>query len=249
MILTNRFVQKLHFKGIVRLGLIAEVHTSGFEQIDLELGALFKSATLDELKSFELAPYMRGSMQQRERIVRVAEYCARRQPGDFLEIGCYVGETTKILAEIARKYHRRVIAVDPWEPGTQNCVGWEYNAFLQKVEPYADIVDIVRASSLNRETIALIKERALCFAFIDGLHTYSACLSDIQTVAHCQGIIVVDDILWNDEVMFAFRRGAYLTHRFAIHHPLCREGYLVPYNQRTQAILSTEYLDEKIHER
>jgi predicted O-methyltransferase YrrM len=212
----------------LRARSISKVYTSAFEQVDPKLGDILQDMTRGEPQSVELAPHRHGSIELKERVACVAELCAERWPGDFVEIGCYVGETTKKLAKVAEQYRRRLIAVDPWMAGTQNCEGWEYDAFLRNIEPYMDSVDIVRASSLDRKTIALIKARTLSFAFVDGLHTYSACLSDIQTTSHCEGIIGVDDILWDNEIMLAFRRGAHLTHRTAIHHSLCREGYLLP---------------------
>ncbi len=73
----------------------------------------------------------------------------------------------------------------------------------------------------------MAKRRLLSFAFIDGLHTYAACLSDIRTVSHTLGAIAVDDIRYMDELMFAFRRGAYITGRIPLHLAMCREGYLI----------------------
>jgi len=227
--LRSHRLPELRFQAMEKLGLIPEVRNPDFEPLDPELKAILDRATTDEYASFKLATHMHGSNQQRQRIALIAELCAQRYPGDLVEIGAYIGQTTVRLAEVARKYHRRVIAVDPWEPGTQNCEGWEYDAFLQNIEPYADIVDVVRASSLDKSTKALIAKRPLCFAFVDGLHTYDACLSDICTVAHA-GIIVVDDVLWSDELMRAFRHGAYKTRRIPVHHPLCREGYLIRAN-------------------
>lgn len=173
-------------------------------------------------------PHTYGHVQQIERLSKIADYCAQKYKGDFIEIGCYIGETTKHFCELAKKYHRRVVAVDPWEAGSQNCDGWEYNRFMENMKPYLTVLDVVRASSLNKKTMNLIKSRKFCFAFVDGLHTFSACLSDILTVSHTFGIIAVDDILWNNDILLAFERGAYITSRIPIHHKLCREGYLLP---------------------
>ncbi len=175
----------------------------------------------------DLAPNGRGSVHQRSRIAQVAEYCAQGWGGDIIEIGCWVGATTHKLAEVARRYNRRVVAVDPWEIGTQNCKGGEYEKFLSAIEGYEDIVDIVRLSSLDQKAINLIKKRSFCFAFVDGLHTYEACLSDIQTVSHCQGVIAVDDILWSPKVEQAFFEGATIINRQKLHLPTLREGYLL----------------------
>ncbi|NEO52692.1 MAG: hypothetical protein F6K54_06135 [Okeania sp. SIO3B5] len=172
--------------------------------------------------------FNRGSFHQRQRITRVAEYCVETWTGDLIEIGCFKGETTKLLAEVAQKYNRRLIAVDPWEIGTQNCQGGEYETFLKNIEPYKSNVDIVRLSSLDKKAIELIKNRELCFAFVDGLYTYDACLSDIKTVDHCQGVIAVDDLLWSPEVDSAFHKGAEVTKSRKLYLPICREGYLLP---------------------
>ncbi|MGD1808728.1 class I SAM-dependent methyltransferase [Dapis sp. BLCC M126] len=172
--------------------------------------------------------FNQGSLHQHQRIARVAEYCVQIWPGDLIEIGCFIGETTKLLAEVAQKYNRRLMAVDPWELGTQNCRGGEYEAFLKNIEPYKANVDIVRLSSLDQKAISLIKNRELCFAFVDGLHTYDACLSDIKTVDHCQGVIAVDDLLWSPEVDSAFHKGAEIIQSRKLYLPICREGYLLP---------------------
>ncbi|MGK7922409.1 MAG: class I SAM-dependent methyltransferase [Trichodesmium sp.] len=171
--------------------------------------------------------FNRGSFHQRQRVAKVAEYCVQTWDGDLIEIGCFQGETTKLLAEVAQKYNRRLMAVDPWAIGTQNCQGGEYETFLKNIEPYKANVDIVRLSSLDKKAIELIKNRELCFAFVDGLHTYDACLSDIKTVAHYQGVIAVDNILWNPEVDSAFHKGAEIIQSRKLYLPICREGYLL----------------------
>lgn len=170
---------------------------------------------------------LQGSIHQSARIASVAEYCAKGWPGDFIEIGCFLGGTTVKLAEVAKKYNRRMIALDPWQLGTQNCHGGEYETFLKTTEQYRDVIDIVRSDSLLPETIAQIKNKQLCFAFVDGLHTYEACLQDIQTVAHCSGIIAVDDTTWSPDVVRAFREGAALTNRNYLCIPVLRESYLL----------------------
>lgn len=217
------------------LRLTTKVRTGDFDYGELrEIYKILEDTTEREclFGTKDWYPHRYGRTQQIERISKVADYCAKKYGGDFIEIGSYLGETTKQLAEQARKHSRRVIAVDPWEAGTQNCEGWEYDQFMANMKPYMDILDIVRASSLDQRTINLIKSRKLCFAFVDGLHTYSACLSDILTVSHTLGIIAVDDILWDNNIMLAFRRGAHITSRIPIHHKLCREGYLIPQQKR-----------------
>lgn len=169
-----------------------------------------------------------GGEHQKSRIRIVAEYCLSVCPGDIIEIGCYIGETTRILAEVARANGRRVIAVDPWESGTQNCTGVEYERFLANIKEYADCVDILRLSSFSPEAIQYVKQRKLAMAFVDGLHTYDAALSDIRTVSHCAGIIAVDDVSYGAEVMLAMRHAAHELTKKAVYLPSAKEGYLVP---------------------
>jgi len=189
-------------------------------------------AILAELTTEEPATFKRekrwtwGCQQQRARIARIADYCANRWPGDLTEIGCYVGGNTKILAQTARKYGRRVIAIDPWETGTQDCKGGEYEIFLRNMEPYLDIVSIVRFRSQSPYAAAVLAAAGLCFAIIDGLHTYAGCLSDIRAVNHAR-VIMVDDALWCKGVQRAVNVGASEINREVIRHRLCREAYLV----------------------
>ncbi len=179
-------------------------------------------------ESLNVATCSRGSIHQRERIAQVAEYCLKGWSGDLIEIGCFQAEITVKLAEVAQKYDRKIIALGNWELGTDNNQREDYDTFLKNIEPYKDVVDIIRLSSLDEQAIAQVKNRELCFAFVDGLHTYDTCLKDIETVAHCQGIIAVDNLLWCADVESAFQKGAEIIQRSKLYLPLCREGYLVP---------------------
>lgn len=177
-----------------------------------------------------------GHLGNRARVTRVAEYCAQKYPGDIVEIGVLHGETHWILAEIAEKYGKRTIAVDPFASENPRYVrdgyGKNYRqCFLDNVEDWKDIIDMVEMSSLDPEAIAYLKKRPLCFAYVDGLHTYDACYSDILAVGHCAGIIAVDDIhiadQINDLMMTAFWDGAVKLGRVPMDNSLAREGYLI----------------------
>jgi hypothetical protein len=145
--------------------------------------------------------YARGSAKQRERVWFVAEQCAKVYPGDLIEIGAYHGETTVGLCRIAKLYNRRVIVVDPYEPGTQNVdTGNEYQTFLNNTSEFRDLIDHYKMSSLDPHVIEAIKNRPLCFAFVDGLHNYEAATSDLKAVSHTEGVIALDDVTWSSEV-------------------------------------------------
>ena len=168
-----------------------------------------------------------GGTGLESRLIPVARYCAERFLGDLVEIGCQFGDTTVKLAGIARVYDKRVVAVDPWEKGTQNCrTGREYDEFLRKTHRFEDIVDVVRLSSFSPGAVEYVRGRDLCFAYVDGLHTYDACLSDIQATAHCAGVIAVDDVNIA-RVRRAFLDGAVATGRVPLFGASPKMGYLV----------------------
>ncbi len=231
--ISSSVARKIYLKSRERFlnsfSMVSQVKNTGLNKEGSEIYRILESRVEKEKKKDPNDPSIHsyGRVQQIERIASVAEYCAQKYEGDFVEIGCYIGQTTRELARVAKAYGRRVIAVDPWEQGTQDCNSNEYDRFLESIKPYASVVDIVRRSSLDKKTKAAVKSRKLCFASVDGLHTYQACLSDILTVKHTLGIIAVDDVSWDSEVMLAFERGAYLTARTPIWQKLCREGYLV----------------------
>lgn len=167
-----------------------------------------------------------GGTQQGARLKGVAEYCIANFPGDLIEIGCYSGVTTLALATIAQSAGRRVIALDPWAEDSHI-----YDVFLQYIQEYRDIIDVIRLSSQDHKAIARIRKRGLTFAFIDGLHTYNAALTDIVTVGHCAGVIAVDDVSYKcepEDLRPAFLDGARAIGRAVYWHPKCREGYLLP---------------------
>jgi len=173
-----------------------------------------------------------GHFGNRPRLQMVAEYCAKHWPGDLVEIGVLHGTTTKLFAQIAREHDRRVIAVDPFDVKSPRYGDDYYQYFLDNIEPWKDIVDVVKLSSMSAEAIEYVKERPLCFAYVDGLHTYDACYSDILAVGHCNGIIAVDDIHikynYADAIRRAFWDGAVTLSKIPLDNSLSREGYLIP---------------------
>lgn len=169
-----------------------------------------------------------GEIQQRERIQAVAEFVALEHAGDFVEIGCLHGSTTVLLADVARRFGRRVLAIDPFELGTQNCFGGEFEIFMRTIEPYADVIDFYRLRSDDPHVIQELARREIALAFVDGLHTYDTCLGDIKSVGHAT-VIAVDDTLWSAEVRKAFEDGAALLRESesGLVLPQFRESWIV----------------------
>ena len=163
-----------------------------------------------------------------ERLRQVAEDSVARHPGDIVEIGCDTGESSRFLAELAQRHGRRLIAIDPWFATPERPEGASFALFQQNIRPFASVVDVVRRSSLEPEVKALVSARELAFAYVDGLHTYYAALSDIRMVSHCRGTIAVDDVSYGLQIMLALRHAAHIFRRTAVYAPPCKEGYLIP---------------------
>lgn len=167
-----------------------------------------------------------GSTYLRERLTIIAERCCRDYPGDLVEIGCLNGSTTVRLCQVAKEHGRRVIAVDPYAEGTQNCTGAELPRFLAAIEPYQGIVDFVREDSRSAAVRAYLSGRELAFSFVDGLHTYEAALNDVMACGH-SGLIAVDDITWNSGVKRAWFEGADGLSRLKVEYSPLHEAYIL----------------------
>ena len=172
--------------------------------------------------------YSYGGHLQSQRVAALAELAVSLHPGDIVEIGVNRGFTTMLLAPIAARHGRKVIAVDPWIAGTQNCQGFEFEEFMRNTAPWRDAVEIWKMSSFAPEAFDRMGGRPLAFAFVDGLHTFDACMSDFRLVGHAAGLIAADDVRYNREVALALRISARRLARRAFHLPTMREGYLLP---------------------
>ena len=171
----------------------------------------------------------RVANKQPERLMLIAGLCAGRFPGDLAEIGAQKGITTVRLLDVAREHDRRVIVVDPWTPGTQDCRGHEYAIFEQATAEYNDILDVVRLPSQDSQAIEELMAQPLSFSYVDGLHQHGPALCDIMAVRHTEGVIAVDDVRVFAGVRAAFEQAAVLLGRTPIYRPELgiREGYLV----------------------
>ena len=159
-------------------------------------------------KPHDVGEHWIGRKHYRDRLKRCIEWAAQNYDGDFIEIGAHHGKTAVAMAEIAKKYNRKVIVIDPWSGATEDfdgaldCFqGDEYDIWCKNTEEYSDVIELYRMSSNDSRLPAILKEKQLCFAWIDGSHTTKALKNDLNLVKHCKGIISVDDIsywLWCD---------------------------------------------------
>lgn len=95
---------------------------------------------------------------------------------------------------------------------------------METTEPVKDFIEVIRLSSFDPRAVKIIKGRELCFSFVDGLHEYQACLSDIRACWKSP-LIVVDDITWSADVKRAFFEGAADRARIVV--PELHEGYIL----------------------
>jgi len=199
-----------------------------------------------------------GRRYCRERVQACAAWSAQNYDGDFIEIGALYGETTVKLAEIAKKYNRKVIVIDPWSEATEAFDGTldyiqgnEYDIWRENTKEYSDIIEVYRTSSHDPKLSEILKERELCFAWVDGSHTAHALRNDLNLVKHT-AVIGVDDIsywLWCDICQQRYSLFAEF-HSFAAKNEFqtvkldwISEGYI--FCKYKKSILTRDFLGDK----
>ena len=171
-----------------------------------------------------------GTVSKLERISRVAQYCTQGWNGDLIQLGLSGAETTQKLAQLAKKYNRRLFIAGLAKPEihNHNVSPSLEETLLADIEPYADAVSIIYLGSLTEEVIQLITSLEFCFALIDSVDTYDTCLTAIKTIVHCAGVVAINNVLKNTEISRAFLKGGELSiHRSKLYLPDCQEAYLL----------------------
>ena len=115
--------------------------------------------------------------------------------GDIVEIGAFMGGGTAKLARFARKYGKRVYAVDIFEPGcdkTPDKSGVRmcdiYQAFLQgrsQLEVYQQTTksfDNILTINMDSRKVSFHKGQRFIFGFIDGNHQADYVRNDFNLV-------------------------------------------------------------------
>jgi predicted O-methyltransferase YrrM len=152
----------------------------------------FHNIILDLYKNY---PICKGDIKQ-EVYDYLVSNIMKIYADDILEIGAYDGRSTKVFAEIAKKYNKIVHVIDPWD-GHQEGNEQIYKIFSHNIKGF-DNIKILRKSSKSLESINYISNLSLVFCLIDGLHTKEAVTSDILAVQNAKwlggGIILVDDV-------------------------------------------------------
>jgi Methyltransferase domain len=115
--------------------------------------------------------------------------------GDIIEIGAYMGRGTAKLAKFARRYSKKVYAVDVFDPSLDKTLsksgikaGDVYEAFLQgrsMSEAYQkstrgfDNIVTIREDS---KKVSFPKEQRFIFGFIDGCHQQAYVENDFHVI-------------------------------------------------------------------
>lgn len=162
----------------------------------------------NSIKSIINKHYKNGIIgrHQKELQSKILEYILPLCSGNVVEIGARKGETTKYFLNIAKKYDRKVLVIDPWngeQQGNENI----YQEFLKNTKEYNNLI-IKRIKSEESEDILENFDYSYCF--IDGLHTYGSTKNNLNIVYKTineNGIVCLDDtkmkgvIQARDEVM------------------------------------------------
>jgi len=120
-------------------------------------------------------------------------------PGNIVEIGCGVGQSSVYFLEAARDFNRRFVAVDPWGDSYKSngkANGYTFAEFSKSVDIMSPHIVVCRTESGDPEAIKTILAYAsYAFGFVDGdVFSVKSVLGDMQTLAGCgTSIICVDD--------------------------------------------------------
>jgi hypothetical protein len=115
--------------------------------------------------------------------------------GDIVEIGAYMGRGTARLAKFARRYGKKIYAIDVFDPGLDKTLsksgikaGDVYEAFLQGRSMLAayqestrglDNIITIREDS---KKVSFRKEQRFMFGFIDGCHQQAYVENDFHLI-------------------------------------------------------------------
>jgi len=132
---------------------------------------------------------------QRLTLTSAADISINETNGNLLEIGAAEGLTTCCLAEIAKKYNKKLFVIDPYN-GEECGSNWVYQQFLNNTNKYANIITHIRLDSRSPAINNLLIENSFSFCYVDGLHSQDAPANDINLsikLLKSSGVLCVDD--------------------------------------------------------
>ncbi len=118
-----------------------------------------------------------------------------RLQGDIIEIGAYMGRGTAKLAKFAKRYGKKVYAIDVFDPSLDNTIsmsgvkaGDVYEAFLCGRSMLAAYrastrgLDNIITMREDSKKVSLPRRQRFMFGFIDGCHQQSYVESDFHLI-------------------------------------------------------------------
>lgn len=160
---------------------------------------LLAQSELDALARLELPGKATGAqtghVHQKARIDLLARRCCEQGAGDLCEIGCYTGDTSMVLAKVARDYGRKLVCIDDFRPGTEYRLDTEIMPiFLENTAAFSDVVIFSRVDAHSTVGIRVIQQHRYCCAFSDDGHDYDDHFSEMMTLLPVtDGLIIADD--------------------------------------------------------
>ena len=125
----------------------------------------------------------------------VEEKALQKLDGDIVEIGTYMGGGTAKLAKFAKKYGKKVYAIDIFDPGLDKTTGKGgvtagevYEAFLygrSMLEVYEETIrgfDNIITIKSNSKEVTFPKDQKFFFGFVDGCHQVSYVKNDFHVI-------------------------------------------------------------------
>lgn len=123
----------------------------------------------------------------------------RQAPGKYVtEIGCFRGNTSRILAQECRNLGKELICIDPWD-NRQDCADESiYFEFLENTSEFKDVLHVIRADSFSAKEYLPEDYSDQCgLVFVDGDHSYEGTLQDLNLYYPfliSEGIMVIHDV-------------------------------------------------------
>lgn len=127
--------------------------------------------------------------EEQKTVIRTLARAAARQGCVFLELGSWCGDSTIVIAKVAKEFNGRLFCVDWWK-GSENTYLEDiasskdvFSHFWERIckEGLEDVVVPIRAKTDT--AFEVLKKESFDFIFIDADHTYNAVASDIKHYA------------------------------------------------------------------
>jgi len=125
----------------------------------------------------------------------VEEGVLYKSEGDIVEIGAYMGGGTVKLAEFAKRYGKKVYAIDTFDPSLDKTIGKGgvkacdvYQTFLcgrSMLEVYQDATrgfDNIITIKKDSKEVKFPKEQKFIFGFVDGCHQQAYVENDFHII-------------------------------------------------------------------